>query len=130
MKTLSLNLIRITFILFFSSAVSNPVKAQAGPIKPDSVSVLYGGAQDEHLVFYVQVTNDAKEQLRFLVRDENKNVLFEENFSGPSFKKKVLLEKAELNNVRFEVVGKNYNYSRQFAISTRTIEEVTVKEAR
>ncbi|MEO7923471.1 MAG: hypothetical protein ABIR30_07325 [Chitinophagaceae bacterium] len=127
--TIPLNLIRIFFLSFLISLAMKPAMAQTlATREPGNTSFRYGGMQKEHLVFYVHVENDSRERLRFLIRDENNNVLFEENFTSEAFEKKILLEKADLSKVSFEISGRNYNYSRQFSISTRTVEEVTVSE--
>lgn len=128
MKVLSLNLIRSFFLLLFVALLFNPAGAQVKAGAPGNISVRYAGIQNEHLVFYLQVENESKERYRFLVRDENRNVLFEETFTKQGFEKKILLVKGDISNVSFEVTARHYNYTRDFAISTRTVEEVIVAE--
>ncbi len=129
---ISLNLIRNFFLSLLLTVVFIPIEAQVQSEsgKAGSVSIRYSGLQNEHLVFYVQVENSSKERFRFLIRDENNNVLFEEIFSQQLFEKKILFLKADVSQVSFEVNGRSYNYYRQFAISTRTVEEVSVRETK
>ncbi|MBL7746690.1 MAG: hypothetical protein JNM19_04640 [Chitinophagaceae bacterium] len=129
MKTFPLNLIRkfLPFILVMVVSFSE-VKAQATLKDDEKTSVIYGGMENEYLIFYVKVDNRQKEKLSCQLLDENKNILFEEIFSAQRFDKKFLVSRENVNDVTFSINGKNYNFSRNFSILTRTIEEITVEE--
>ncbi len=129
MKTFPLNLIRkfLPFILVLVVSFTD-VKAQAILKDDEKTTIMYGGIENEYLIFYVKVDNRQKEKLSCQLMDENKNVLFEETFSAQRFDKKFLVSRENVNDVTFSINGKNYNFSRNFSILTRTIEEITVAE--
>lgn len=129
MKALSLNLIRncSLFLLFPLLLSAGETKAQA---TTENVQVRYAGMQNEYLVFYATAENEQKERCSFIIRDGNENILFEERFSQAKFAKKILLPAEDLKKIRFEITGKGSSYQRQFVISTRIVEEITVEESR
>ncbi|OSZ81068.1 hypothetical protein CAP36_07475 [Chitinophagaceae bacterium IBVUCB2] len=132
MKSFPLNLIRNFFFLLvlILSIGRFATNAQPVPNNPENVTVRYIGMELDHLVFVVLVENTTKEKLRFKISDENNNVLFEDLLRKQKFEQKFLFAKDGIKDIRFEIKGKNYSECRQFGISTRTIEEVSVKEAR
>lgn len=129
MMVFSLKFIRCSFLILLLALVQAPdtVKAQA---VPEKATVRYSGIQNEHLVFYADVENDLKERFRFIIRDGNGNILFEERFMQQKYAKKFLLPIADLKDVTFEVTGKASLYQRQFTISTRFVEELSVEESK
>ena len=127
MKVLSLNLIRSSFLMLMLMLVLAPGSVKAQSVA-EKVTVRYAGMQNEHLVFYAAVENELKERCSFIIRDGSSNILFEERFTQQKFTKKILLPVADLKDVRFEVTGKGSSYQRQFVISTRIVEEVSVEE--
>lgn len=129
MKTFPLNLIRkflpLILVLFVSFG---EVKAQTTLKGDDKTSIVYGGMENDYFIFYVKVENKQKEKMSCQLTDENRNVLFEETFLAQRFEKKFLLPKENVTGVTFSVNGKNYNFSRNFTIITRVVEEITVEE--
>lgn len=129
MKTFPLNLIRkfLPFILVLVVSFSE-VKGQATVKGDEKTSIVYGGMENDYLIFYVKVENRLREKMNCQLMDENKNVLFDETFSAQRFDKKFLVPRENVNDVTFYINGKNYNFSRNFSILTRIIEEITVEE--
>ena len=130
MKTLALNLTKktVVIVLCFLLVGNSTVQAQSSIKNDEKVSIFYAGLENDHLVFFVNVTNQQNDKLQLQLTDEKKNVLFEEIFTKATLSKKFLVKRDDINNVLFQIRGRHYNFYREYSIVTKITEDVIVDE--
>lgn len=116
--------------------LSNPVisKANGGEIKDskktsltdDQVSVKYQGTRENSLVFKVEFSNPTAEKFSLIIKNDNGDVIFHEQFAGANFSKLVYFENTDADiHPAFIIRSASNEIVRQFAVS-KTLTENTV----
>lgn len=117
--------------------LSNPIisKANGGDthnskktsLTEDQVSVKYQGTKDNSLVFKVEFTNPTAEKFSLIIKDDNGDVVYNQQFTDANFSKTVLFQNAdtEIHPVFIIRSANGSDIVRQFAVS-KTLTENTV----
>jgi hypothetical protein len=111
---------------------SSPAKANDN-IKPkqNTVDVKYIGTVDNRPVFQVVIDNATQENLTIVIKDDNDEILYVENFKGATYSKKFGIDRYDINELKLKVVlssknsnvvktveiNKNVNFVVDFAIN-------------
>jgi hypothetical protein len=123
--------VALTAVVVF---VSNPLTSQAngGGIKKSSVadeqvSVKYQGTTDNHIVFKVEFENPTAEKFWLIIKNDNGDVIFHQQFSDAHFAKTVFFENTDTEiQPTFVIRTANSNdVVRQFHVN-KTITENTI----
>jgi hypothetical protein len=123
--------VALTAVVVF---VSNPLTSQAngGGIKKSSVadeqvSVKYQGTTDNHIVFKVEFENPTAEKFWLIIKNDNGDVIFHQQFSDAHFAKTVFFENTDTEIQPTFVIrtGNNNDVVRQFHVN-KTITENTI----
>jgi len=121
--------VTIVAAVFF---ISNPIATLAnggtekGKLSEEQVSVKYVGANEQHLVFHVDLQNPTGEKFWLIIRNDAGDVVYRKQFSDAHFSKTIYFENegAEIRPT-FIIRNNEGEITRQFAV-TKTITENTV----
>ena len=124
--------VALTAVVVF---VSNPLTSQAngGGIKKSSsvtdeqVSVKYQGTTENHIVFKVEFENPTAEKFWLIIKNDNGDVIFHQQFNDTHFAKSVFFENTDTEIQPTFVIrtGNNNDIVRQFHVN-KTITENTI----
>ena len=112
--------------------LSNPIlsKANGGGSKTslneDQVSVKYQGIKDNSIVFKVDFNNPTAEKFSLIIKNDNGDVVYNQQFTDANFSKSVSFQNtdSEIHPV-FVIRSANGEIVRQFSVS-KTLTESTV----
>jgi hypothetical protein len=113
--------------------ISNPIatlanggKNEKAKLTEEQVNVKYVGANEQHLVFHVDLQNPTGEKFWLIIRNDAGDVIYRKQFSDAHFSKTIYFEN-EGNEIRptFIIRNNENEITRQFAV-TKTITENTV----
>lgn len=113
--------------------ISNPIatlanggKNEKAKLTEEQVNVRYVGANEQHLVFHVDLQNPTGEKFWLIIRNDAGDVIYRKQFSDAHFSKTIYFEN-EGNEIRptFIIRNNENEITRQFAV-TKTITENTV----
>ena len=113
--------------------VSNPLasKANGGGTKASindaQVSVKYVGTDDNHVVFQVQFDNPTGEKFALIIKNDNGDVVYHQQFNGTHFAKNVYFENTDGEiEPTFIIRNANNEVVRQFHVVKTVTENTTV----
>ena len=113
--------------------VSNPLasKANGGGTKASindaQVSVKYVGTDDNHVVFQVQFDNPTGEKFALIIKNDNGDVVYHQQFNGTHFAKNVYFENTDSEiEPTFIIRNANNEVVRQFHVVKTVTENTTV----
>lgn len=113
--------------------VSNPLasKANGGGTKASindaQVSVKYVGTDDNHVVFQVQFDNPTGEKFALIIKNDNGDVVYHQQFNGTHFAKNVYFENTDSEiEPTFIIRNANNEVVRQFHVVKTITENTTV----
>ena len=113
--------------------VSNPLasKANGGGTKASindaQVSVKYVGTDDNHVVFQVQFDNPTGEKFALIIKNDNGDVVYHQQFNGTHFAKNVYFENTDGEiEPTFIIRNANNEVVRQFHVVKTITENTTV----
>jgi len=117
--------------------VSNPMTSQANggginntkksSLTEEQVSVKYQGTKGNSIVFKVEFTNPTAEKFSLIIKNDNGDVVYNQQFTDANFAKTVTFEntEAEMHPVFIIRSAGNSEIVRQFSVS-KTVTESTV----
>ena len=112
--------------------VSNPASANTGGSKKASVteeqvSVKYQGTTENSIVFKVEFENPTSEKFSLIIKNDNGDVVYHQQFSDAHFSKSVYFQNtdAQIHPTFIIRTGNNNEVVRQFAVN-KTLTENTV----
>ena len=117
-------------VLFFVAVIA--VQAQPTDVPNEKTSgVKYLGVQGDMVLFNVLFDNPTGTKFSVILRDQNKDVLFQDTYTDKKFDKKFKVPTSEKNKITFII--KNYKdadlvQSFEINVNTRFIEDVAVKK--
>lgn len=113
--------------------VSNPLvtKANGGgtkaSINDEQVSVKYVGTDDNHVVFQVQFDNPTGEKFSLIIKNDNGDVVYHQQFNQTHFAKNVYFENTDGEiEPTFIIRNANNEVVRQFHVVKTITENTTV----
>ncbi|HWB91048.1 MAG TPA: hypothetical protein VG605_04330 [Puia sp.] len=113
--------------------VSNPLASQANggskkaSINDEQVSVKYVGTTDNNVVFQVQYENPTGEKFSLIIKNDNGDVVYHQQFSETHFSKNVYIENADTDIApTFVIRNANNEIVRQFRVVKTVTENTTV----
>lgn len=115
--------------------VSNPLNSQAAnggskkvsSLTEEQVSVKYQGTSDNNIIFKVEFDNPTGEKFSLIIKNDNGDVVYHQQFSDAHFSKSVFFQNTDSEiHPTFIIRGANNNeIVRQFQVS-KTLTENTV----
>jgi len=122
--------VTIVAAVFF---ISNPIasfanggKNEKAKLTEEQVTVQYVGANENHLVFHVDLKNPTGEKFWLIIRNDAGDVVYRKQFSDAHFSKTIYFENEGAEIRPTFIIRNNENeISRQFAV-TKTVTENTV----
>jgi hypothetical protein len=113
--------------------VSNPLASNANgggtkaSINDAQVSVKYVGTDDNHVVFQVQFDNPTGEKFALIIKNDNGDVVYHQQFNGTHFAKNVYFENTDGEiEPTFIIRNANNEVVRQFHVVKTITENTTV----
>ena len=120
--------------------VSNPLASQANgghnnnlgskkaSLTEEKVSIKYVGTQNGQVVFHVEFQNPTSEKFSLIIRNDNGDVVFNQQFNDSHFSKNVFIDNADSDIQPTFVIRGNDNSEivRQFRVSRTVTEQTTV----
>jgi hypothetical protein len=112
--------------------VSNPLASKANgggtkAINDGQVSVKYVGTDDNHVVFQVQFDNPTGEKFSLIIKNDNGDVVYHQQFNGTHFAKNVYFENTDGEiEPTFIIRNANNEVVRQFHVVKTITENTTV----
>jgi hypothetical protein len=114
--------------------VSNPLASKANgggtktaSINDEQVSVKYVGTDDNHVVFQVQFANPTGEKFALIIKNDNGDVVYRQQFTGTHFSKNVYFENTDGEiEPTFIIRNANNEVIRQFHVVKTITENTTV----
>jgi hypothetical protein len=121
--------IALTAVMFlFGSPLTSKANggAKKNAITDAQVSVTYQGVSNNSLVFKVDYENVAGEKFTLVIKDDNGDVVYKQQFSDAHFSKTILFENTDTDiNPTFIIRKGNNEIVRQFQVN-QIITETTV----
>ena len=115
--------------------VSNPLTSQANggginnkkaSLTDEQVSVKYQGTSDNNIVFKVEFENPTAEKFWLIIKNDNGDVVYHQQFTDAHFSKSVFFQNTDSEiHPTFVIRNGNNDIVRQFAVN-RTVTENTV----
>jgi len=114
--------------------VSNPLASKANDggskkasINDAQVSVTYVGTADDNVVFQVQFDNPTGEKFSLIIKNDNGDVVYHQQFTGTHFAKNVYFENTDGEiEPTFIIRNSNNQVVRQFHVVKTITENTTV----
>ena len=113
--------------------VSNPLASKANgggakaSINDEQVSVKYVGADDNHVVFQVKFENPTGAKFALIIKNDNGDVVYHQQFNGTNFSKNVYFENTDGEiEPTFIIRNGNNEVVRQFHVVKTITENTTV----
>ena len=113
--------------------VSNPLASQANggakkaTITDDQVSVKYVGTTDNKVVFQVAFENPTGEKFSLIIKNDNGDVVYHQQFNETHFAKNVYFENTDTDiTPTFVIRNANNEIVRQFRVVKTVSENTTV----
>jgi len=117
--------------------VSNPLASQANGGRTDSkkaslteeqVSIKYVGTENGQVVFHVEFENPTAEKFALIIRNDNGDVVYRQQFADVHFSKNVYIANVDSDIQPTFVIrsGNNNEIVRQFRVSRTVTENTTV----
>jgi hypothetical protein len=114
--------------------VSNPLASKANDggskkasINDAQVSVTYVGTADDNVVFQVQFDNPTGEKFSLIIKNDNGDVVYHQQFTGTHFAKNVYFENTDGEiEPTFIIRNSNNQVVRQFHVVKTVTENTTV----
>lgn len=113
-KPATLLLTALCITLFFNS-----IKAQQTAIKenPDEIKIKYIDGDNEALHFNLKYANEDGHDFKLMVVNETGDILFQDNYSGKKFKKKLKLPRlTDASNITFLIKPVKKNIQLRYKI--------------
>ena len=132
MKTSMINTrnIFIALATFFAISVAPP--AFAGEIPNQPVELKFIGTLQNQPVFQLTVSGMEGKKFTVVIRDENDDILYRENFKGDSLTKQFLLRTEDFGSasIKFEVIAKKSEQTFVYQVNknSRVMEDVVVNK--
>ena len=116
--------------------VSNPLTSQANggginskksSLTEEQVSVKYQGTSDNNIIFKVEFENPTAEKFSLIIKNDNGDVVYHQQFSDAHFSKSVFFQNtdSEIHPTFIIRSGNNNEIVRQFSVN-KTLTENTV----
>jgi len=116
-------------VVFFSNAASanEGGSKKASSVTEEQVSVKYQGTTENNIIFKVEFENPTSEKFSLIIKNDNGDVVYHQQFSDAHFSKSVFFQNTDAQiQPTFIIRGANNNeIVRQFAVN-RTLTESTV----
>jgi len=115
--------------------VSNPLASQANggskktatTLNDEQVSVKYVGTTDNHVVFQVNFENPTGEKFSLIIKNDNGDVVYHQQFNETHFAKNVYFENTDTDIApTFVIRNANNEIVRQFRVVKTVTENTTV----
>jgi hypothetical protein len=113
--------------------VSNPLASKANgggtkaSINDEQVSVKYVGTNEDRVVFQVQFENPTGEKFALIIKNDNGDVVYHQQFNGTHFAKNVYFENTDGEiEPTFIIRNANNEVVRQFHVVKTITENTTV----
>ena len=113
--------------------VSNPLASQANggskkvTLNDDQVSVKYVGTTDNKVVFQVAFENPTGEKFSLIIKNDNGDIVYHQQFNETHFAKNVYFENTESDIApTFVIRNANNEIVRQFRVVKTVTENTTV----
>jgi hypothetical protein len=134
MKTSVINTRNIFIALVTLFTISIAVPATAGETPSQPVELKYIGKIKNQPVFELTVSGIEDNEFTVIIRDENNDVLYRENFKGDSITKKFMLQTEDMGlgsaSVKFEVIAKKSEKTFVYQVNknSRIMEDMVVNK--
>jgi hypothetical protein len=115
-------------VVFFSNAASaNEGGNKKASVTEEQVSVKYQGSTENNVIFKVEFENPTSEKFSLIIKNDNGDVVYHQQFSDAHFSKSVFFQntEAQIHPTFIIRTGNNNEIVRQFAVN-RTLTENTV----
>lgn len=118
-------------VVFFSNAASanegGSNNKKASSLTEEQVSVKYQGTTENNIIFKVEFDNPAAEKFSLIIKNDNGDVVYHQQFTDAHFSKSVFFQNtdAQIHPTFIIRTGNNNEIVRQFAVN-RTLTENTV----
>jgi len=116
-------------VVFFSNAASanEGGSKKASSVTEEQVSVKYQGTTENNIIFKVEFENPTSEKFSLIIKNDNGDVVYHQQFSDAHFSKSVFFQNtdAQIHPTFIIRTGNNNEIVRQFAVN-RTLTENTV----
>jgi hypothetical protein len=116
-------------VVFFSNAASanEGGSKKASSVTEEQVSVKYQGTTENNVIFKVEFENPTSEKFSLIIKNDNGDVVYHQQFSDAHFSKSVFFQntEAQIHPTFIIRTGNNNEIVRQFAVN-RTLTENTV----
>jgi hypothetical protein len=115
-------------VLFFSNAASaNEGGSKKASVTEDQVSVKYQGTSENNIIFKVEFENPTSEKFSLIIKNDNGDVVYHQQFSDAHFSKSVFFQNtdSDIHPTFIIRTASNNEIVRQFAVN-RTLTESTV----
>jgi hypothetical protein len=123
--------VALTAVLFvFGSPLTSKANGggskKSSPITEAQVSVTYQGVSDNSLVFKVDYDNSANEKFWLIIKNDNGDVVYHQQFSDAHFSKTIYFQNTDTEiTPTFIIRANNNDIVRQFQVN-KIITETTV----
>jgi hypothetical protein len=134
-KIVSKKFIMVAVISTLTFTAINQAKAGSTINQTDSSqsTVQYVGTTEKGILFNVKFNNESGAKFNLIIKDENGDFLFNQQYNDKNFNKNIVLVKdADDAKLTFFIEGREMNLKESFTITTsaRVIEDVTVTKAK
>jgi hypothetical protein len=112
-------------ILFATTAAAQSVKTAAAT---EPLTVKYIGAEEDYLVFQVEIKADNNSFSLFKINDKTEGELFSQNLKATGNFKTFKIEKMDGQEISFKLLTGKKVYTKTFSATTSAVEKTTVNE--
>jgi hypothetical protein len=112
-------------ILFATTATAQTVKTTN---VNEPLTVKYIGAEEDYLVFQVEIKVDNSSFSSFKINDKTEGELFSQNLRATGNFKTVKIEKMDGQEISFKLVTGKKVYTKTFSATTSAVQKTTVNE--
>jgi len=124
---------KLAFIAFVFFSSANFLFAQSQTSFTQSttdVKIRFVGAEEDLLIFEVQLTNLPTKGSDLVIMDENGNIIFEERIATVSHTCRYKIVRNNMELITFKISGKTFLFNQSFAISYKVEEKLEVKKVK
>jgi hypothetical protein len=112
-------------VLFATTATAQTVKTENAN---EPLTVKYIGAEEDYLVFQVEIKTDNSNLSLFKINDKTEGELFSQNLKANGGFKTFKIEKMDGQEISFKLVTGKKVYTKTFSATTSAVEKTTVNE--
>jgi hypothetical protein len=126
MKNLKNIATAITAVVLFTTTATAQTVITANVNEP--LTVKYIGAEEDYLVFQVEIKADNSSFSLFKINDKTEGELFSQNLKATSNFKTFKIEKMDGQEISFKLLTGKKVYTKIFSATTSAVQKTTVNE--